>query len=78
MTTPHAGGYRLTDRAQSEARIRNVTQHDIHLVLANTIDQTVMPHDQWMVTDGRNTVILSPLDSVITSVIKGSRKGLIR
>ena len=78
MTTPHAGGYRLTDRAQSEARIRNVTQHDIHLVLANTVDQTAMPHDQWMLTDSRNTVILSPLDSVITSVIKGSRKGLIR
>lgn len=74
MSPVSAGGYRLTDRAQSEARLRNVSQPDIQHVLANTIDQNPMPNDLWMVTDGRNTVILSPLDSVITSVRKAAKQ----
>jgi hypothetical protein len=74
MPVAQAGGYRLTDRAQSEAQLRGLSQADIQHILANTIDQEIMPNDLWMVTDGRNTAILSPLDSVITSVIRGSRK----
>lgn len=39
MTIQHVGGYRLTDRAQSEAQMSSLTQADVHRILSNTVDQ---------------------------------------
>lgn len=78
MTVLQAGGYRLTSRAQAEARTTGLTQVEVHRILSNTVDQVPVSADLWKVTDGRNTVILSPMDSVITSVARGSSKPVRR
>lgn len=68
------GGYRLTERAQTEAQACGLSQGHIHRIMADTVDQVPISADLWKVTDGRNTAIVSPYDSVITSISKGSSK----
>ncbi|MDH6199203.1 hypothetical protein M2272_005871 [Mycobacterium frederiksbergense] len=78
MTVLQAGGYRLTERAQAEAQMSGLTQNQVHRILADTVDQVPVSAELWKVTDGKNTLILSPLDSVITSVSRGSQKKPVR
>lgn len=69
-----AGGYRLTERAMQEAAACGLAQPQIHRILADTVDQVPVSPYLWKVTDGRNTAIISPQDSVIASVSRGSNK----
>lgn len=74
MTLTEVSGYKLTQRAQTEAMMSGLGDKAIRSLFVETTEQWPMPHDLWMITDGRNTALISPYDNLVTSLAKGSRK----
>ncbi|UCZ58663.1 hypothetical protein [Mycolicibacterium phocaicum] len=74
MTITEVGGYKLTQRAQTEAMMRGLGTKAVQGIFRETVAEWPTANGLWFITDGHNTAIISPYDSVVTSVICGSQK----
>lgn len=74
MTITEVGGYKLTQRAQTEAIMRGLGIKAVQSIFRETVHEAPSSNGLWVITDGYNTAVISPLDSIVTSVMCGSQK----